>query len=284
MPAYHSRYLPLVQSLRIPSPSSLLLRRRGDVEHEVNDVAILHDICFAFLTVLASSLDFGHGCRGADRLEVVKGDDLRLDEATLKVRVDYARGLRRQPAVVHCPAANLFLARREKVDQVELLVAGDDHLRQRRLAAALAHVLGELGFVVAQRPRLLLPFNREGDHRAAAMLVNPLANPGKPFVLLPRIVRCRHVDKVHDWLGREQRRQLLANHGHLFCVPVMVTDRLARLQQLTHFCEAKKKVLGKLEFAALQTLLLNLLLRIDICEILPTELVLDRLKVTHSIH
>ena len=43
-----------------------------DVEQEVDDVAVLHDIFLAFGADFALALGIGHG---AQRLEIVKGND-----------------------------------------------------------------------------------------------------------------------------------------------------------------------------------------------------------------
>ena len=71
--------------LRCSQERSLL-----DVEQEVDDVAVFHDVFFAFAADFALGFGVGHGAEG---LQVFEGDDLGTDEATLEVGVDLAGGL-----------------------------------------------------------------------------------------------------------------------------------------------------------------------------------------------
>src|SRR4051812_48033962 len=82
----------------------------SDVEAEQQHVAVLHDIVLAFGPHLASVLGPGFA---AELHEIVVGDGLRADEASLEVRVDLARGFGGLRASVSGPGAGLLGAGRE---------------------------------------------------------------------------------------------------------------------------------------------------------------------------
>src|SRR2546428_7412484 len=79
----------------------------SDFESEERDIAILHHIVAAFEPHLTAFPSGGVGPRGD---EVIVGDDLGLDEPTLDVAVDDARGLRRLRALANRPGPNLRIA------------------------------------------------------------------------------------------------------------------------------------------------------------------------------
>ena len=60
------------------------------VKAEQHNVPVLHDVVLALTAHQALFLGHGHG---AALHQLVKADDLRPDEASLKVRVDFAGGL-----------------------------------------------------------------------------------------------------------------------------------------------------------------------------------------------
>ena len=79
---------------------------RSDVEEEVHDVAVLHDV------LLALDADLAHVAArlfGAQRHVVVVLDDLGADEAAFEVGVDYTGTLRSLPALVMPAVCGAFI-------------------------------------------------------------------------------------------------------------------------------------------------------------------------------
>src|SRR5215207_11243717 len=101
----------------------LIRRYASDVEAEVDDVALLHDVVFAFE---AEEALLAGGGVGAGAGEVVVGDDLGADEAALDVGVDGAGGLRGARAAGDGPGAHLLLPRRQEGHQAEQAVGALD--------------------------------------------------------------------------------------------------------------------------------------------------------------
>ena len=77
-------------------------RNTSDVEPELHDVAVVHDVFLALHAHLARGLG---GLHRAGGVEVVERDDFGLDEALFEVRVDDARSLGCGVALVNCPRA-----------------------------------------------------------------------------------------------------------------------------------------------------------------------------------
>ena len=155
----------------------------------MDDVPRLHHVLLPLNAVLARSLDVRHGRALAVLLEVRKADDLRLDEAPLKVGVDDACGLRRQRPLLHGPAPDLLLASREKIDERQLRIPLLHNLGQHTLCASVGRILqSSLGVgVIPRLPQRLLVLY--GDHDAAAVALDPLVDLGQPLVLLADEVR-----------------------------------------------------------------------------------------------
>src|SRR4029077_10837083 len=84
-----------------------------DIEPEVRDVAVLHDVLLAFEAEEAGVAAGGEGLQ-AD--EVVAGDDLGADEAALDVGMDGAGGVSGTAAATDRPGAHLVLADGEEGD------------------------------------------------------------------------------------------------------------------------------------------------------------------------
>ena len=61
-----------------------------NVEQEVDDVAVLHDVVLALAADQALCLGGSHGAAG---LHILKGNDLGADETPLEIGVDLAGGL-----------------------------------------------------------------------------------------------------------------------------------------------------------------------------------------------
>ena len=76
-----------------------------DVEAELHDVAVLHDVVLAFDARLAGGLGVGHRTCGD---QVVEADDLGLDEAALEVGVDDAGSLGGGGALADGPGARFL--------------------------------------------------------------------------------------------------------------------------------------------------------------------------------
>src|SRR5215469_10710131 len=98
---------PLNMGAGAPSASPLSGRAGSDVEPELDDVTVAHDV------VLALDPGFAGRSRGgyrARRHEVIKRHDLGLDEAALEVRVDDPRRLRGGSTERDRPRARLLRA------------------------------------------------------------------------------------------------------------------------------------------------------------------------------
>ena len=92
-----------------PLRLQLLLLGGGDVVHENDNVAFLHDVQFALLSVFASLFDFGHtGLSLVQRFEIVKGTHFGFDEAPFKVGVNDPGRLRGQGAFHNGQARTSF--------------------------------------------------------------------------------------------------------------------------------------------------------------------------------
>src|SRR5487761_2205141 len=81
------------------------------IHAELYDVPIVHDVLFALDAGLASRTNRSHG---AERHQVVEGDDFGLDEVILEVRVDLASRLGRSGPTVDGPGSCLLRARGEE--------------------------------------------------------------------------------------------------------------------------------------------------------------------------
>ena len=114
-----------------------------DVEQEVDDVAVLHDVLLALGADLALGLGGGHG---TDGLQILEGDDLGPDEAALEVGVDLAGGLGSLGAPLDGPGAALVSARGQEGHQAQQCVAGLDQPVQAGLGNA--QLLHEHGLLV----------------------------------------------------------------------------------------------------------------------------------------
>ena len=76
------------------------IRESLNIEQEVDDVAVLHDVVLAFAAYQALCLG---GCHGAAGLHILKGDNLSADKAPLKVGVDFTGGLGGLGALLNGP-------------------------------------------------------------------------------------------------------------------------------------------------------------------------------------
>src|SRR6187402_1830998 len=94
-----------------------------DVEPEVNHVAFLDDIGFAFEPQLAS---FARALLSAPRDVLVVADHLGADEAALEVRMDRAGRLRCGCVALRGPRAHFFGAGRVERLQAEQLIGRAD--------------------------------------------------------------------------------------------------------------------------------------------------------------
>src|SRR5579884_3278558 len=101
---------------------------------DVEDVAILHEVVFAFEAQGALRAGRGFRSGGEQRIPV---DRLRPDEVLLEVGVDRAGGLLRARVGGHGPGAALVLAHGEEADQPEQLVAAADETDQAALLEAV---------------------------------------------------------------------------------------------------------------------------------------------------
>src|SRR5690606_23530805 len=133
--------------------------RGSDVEEEVHDVAVLHDVLLA----LHPQLPLGARVGDAARLhQVLVAHHLGADEAALEVGVDLAGRLRRLGAALDGPGAHLLLAGREEGDEPQRVVAGADEALE---AGALEAHVGEerLRLLGLELRELLLDARRDDD-------------------------------------------------------------------------------------------------------------------------
>src|SRR5690606_18734886 len=103
---------------RIHADIASATRTCSHVEPELDHIAVVHDVLLALHADLACRAGIGHG---AGSHEVVVGHDLGLDEATLEVRVDDARRLRRRRALRDRPRARFLRARRRSEEHTSEL-------------------------------------------------------------------------------------------------------------------------------------------------------------------
>lgn len=96
-----------------------------DVEFKFDDVAVLHDIGFAFSTELAGGL---YGLLGAELFEVVKIANAGGDESAFKIGMNSAGGLRRSGTFFDGPGATFFFAGSEEGLEAECAVGCFDEL------------------------------------------------------------------------------------------------------------------------------------------------------------
>ncbi len=94
-----------------------------DVEFEFDDVAVLHDIGFAFSAELAGGLD---GLFGAELFQVIKIANAGGDESAFEIGVNGAGGLRRSETFFNGPGATFFFAGGEEGLEAECVIGGFD--------------------------------------------------------------------------------------------------------------------------------------------------------------
>ena len=88
----------------------------SNVEKEVDNVAVLHDILLTLRTDQPLGLGIGHGTA---ILQILKGNHLGADKAALKVGVDFTGGLRGLGALFDGPGAALILAVGQERDKAQ---------------------------------------------------------------------------------------------------------------------------------------------------------------------
>ena len=245
------------------------------------DVTIVDNVGLALLAELAGGADVAHTLGLLDLLEVIVCDNLGLNEVLLEVGVDGAGGLRGGPAAGNGPAADLLIAGGEEVDEVKRLEALSDDAGDHASGGAL---LGsDAGLLVGEE--LLLVLDGEGDHRAAAVLVDPLHNLGEELVALADEVLLGEVNEIDLRLGGDEAGELLLDELDLSGGPVAVLDGEVLAEHVLELVHRGGEGEGQLELrVALQLLLLILDGLVDEDEILLAELEGDRLEVTNRIN
>ena len=98
------------------SQAGLFILRFLDVEQEVDDVAVLHDVVLALAADQTLCLGGSHGAAG---LHILKGNDLGADEPPLKVGVDLAGGLGGLGALFDGPGPALVGARGQEGNEAQ---------------------------------------------------------------------------------------------------------------------------------------------------------------------
>ena len=126
---------------------------RLNVEAEVHNVAILHDVFFALDVEQAG---FFHGGFTAVFQIVVILDNLCTNKAAFKVGVDHARTLRRFPAFAVRPGLHFHFAGRDKRFELQHLVSRlykpidaaliQSHVVQKFAALLVGFQFGDVGF------------------------------------------------------------------------------------------------------------------------------------------
>ena len=176
-------------------------RPKSDVEAEEDDVAVLHHVLLALAAHEALFLGGGHRAAGH---QVVERDDLRADEAALKVAVDFAGGLRRFRTLRDRPCAHLGLAGREVGDQAEQSVAGVDEAVEARFREA--HVAEEQRFFLGVHAGdLRLDLGADRQH-GRVLRVGDLLHRQIARVVLDAVrkIGFAHVGRKDDRLVRQQ--------------------------------------------------------------------------------
>src|SRR3984893_14235937 len=134
-------------------------RQRSDIETEETDVPVLDGVVASLEAYLAAFAGCQVGARGD---QVIEGDDLRLDEATLDVAVDHPGGFRRRRPLANGPGPHLRRSPRQEGHQVQQPVRRMDEGAQGGLAQpGVGQELRRLG--IGQLANLRLESGRERD-------------------------------------------------------------------------------------------------------------------------
>ena len=107
--------------------------QKSDVETEQRNVAILHDVVFAFAANQTLLLACGHG---AQLLQRFKGHDLRTDKALFKVGVDLAGSLRRFGTFLDRPSTAFIFAGSQEGNQSQQTIERGNQTIQTALTDA----------------------------------------------------------------------------------------------------------------------------------------------------
>ena len=98
-----------------------------DIEFELDDIAVLHNVGFAFGAEFAGG---SYGLLGAEGLEVVVITDLGSDEAAFEIGVDGAGGFGGGGAFFDGPGATFLLTSGEEGLEAESFVGGFDEFAE----------------------------------------------------------------------------------------------------------------------------------------------------------
>ena len=218
-------------------------RAASNVEEELDNVAVLHDVLLAFGT--DETLFLARGDRAVCDERLVRHDG-GADEAALEIAVDLAGGLRRFRALGDRPCADLLGPRRQEADETEEPVARLDKLIETGFLDA--HLFEErLLFIGIELSDLLLELGADG-HRFRALGLCDLIERSHIVVRLAAEIVLTDVRNVDDRL-RGQKEQLPDRF-------LLVLVRLERADGLAAFemrVDALQKINLELIFADMET-------------------------------
>src|SRR5687767_1866506 len=202
-------HLPSVPDPRPPTPNPFSLL---DIEPEVNYVAVLNDVLFAFQSELALLAAAGL----APQLDqILEADNFSSYETALDVGMNRARGAVRGRPAPYRPRAALVFTRSQKAYQIEQAISGADEPVARRVC--YSEVLKKLALLVFVKLGYLhLDFAR---HRNQAQVLSPrkLARVGRN---LCGNLLFAHVDEQKQRLEAQKaksrnQRQLFRREFHV---------------------------------------------------------------------
>mmetsp|Transcript_10595 Transcript_10595/g.16774 ORF Transcript_10595/g.16774 Transcript_10595/m.16774 type:complete len:212 (-) Transcript_10595:583-1218(-) len=197
----------------------------GHVELKMDDITVLNNVLFAFLSVFASCFELCHALASSKRIKVVPSHDLCLDKPALKVAVNHSGGLRCKCPAVHSPAAYLLLAGSEKVDHIQFVIARHDHFWHRTFSLRLLHVSRLGGGIITKVPDFLFVFNGERYHDSATVFRDPPVYLCQPPVLLRDEVSLSDIDKVDTRLSGNEGRKFELDQFYFRRVPLARSNR-----------------------------------------------------------
>ena len=171
----------------------------GDIELEVNDIAIEHFIVPTFLQVesLISHFDFR-----ATSVQILPLHHFSADEPALKICMDYTSGLRCLSSLPERPALHFVLTCREVMGKLQSSVSNVDQFMNCRWLTKLrsSRVSRRSVRRAGVSEHFGLEFGGVGDHRPAAIRFNPLLYCGQVPVLLGDVLVASDIHQVDNRL------------------------------------------------------------------------------------
>src|SRR5579875_192139 len=191
--------LRVTYSLRI-EPSFRLSLQRLHFKANVHDIAIFHDILFAFEAHLSGGFGLFPAATGGPK--IVEGDDLGANEAAGKVGVNLFGGSYGVGALRNRPGAYLILTHGKKADQAQRFIGGADETISSRFGDAerLQELLFFLGSHLGD---FHLGAGAERDERQM-LLCGELGEGGKGFGLFLPYLVFADIGHKQQWLAGDK--------------------------------------------------------------------------------